>query len=51
MTPDPIETTPDDEAPDLSNEQKGRGNAQRPSDELDKDRPNEETIPRKSSFL
>lgn len=42
-------TTETDE-PNLSTEHQRKGDARRPSDQLDKGQPNEETIPRKSSL-
>jgi hypothetical protein len=50
MTDDVKPTTKTDR-PNLSTEHQQQGDARRPSDRLDKDQPNEETIPRKSSLL
>lgn len=50
MTDDPIEPTTETRDPNLSTEHQKSGDARRPSDRLDKDQPNEETIPRKSSL-
>lgn len=48
---DPIKPTQDTEDPNLSTEHQQPGDARRPSETLDRDRPkSEETIPRKSSL-
>ena len=49
--PDPIKPTTETDRPNLSTEHQQQGDARRPSDRLDKDQPNKETIPRKSSLL
>ena len=48
---DPIKPTTETDDPNLSTEHQQSGDARRPSDTLDKDQPDEETIPRKSSLL
>jgi hypothetical protein len=48
---DTIKPTTETTKPNLSTEHQQDGDARRPSDTLDKDQPNEETIPRKSSLL
>lgn len=50
MTDDPIKPTIETRDPNLSTEHQKSGDARRPSDTLDKNQPNEETIPRKSSL-
>jgi len=50
MTDDTKQTT-ETSKPNLSTEHQGGGDARRPSDTLDKDQPQGETIPRKSSLL
>ncbi|WP_171009532.1 hypothetical protein [Sphingomonas sp. 2SG] len=50
MTDDTKPTTETSE-PNLSTEHQRGGDARRPSDTLDKDQPQGETIPRKSSLL
>lgn len=50
MTDHPIKPTTETLDPNLSTEHQKSGDARRPSDTLDKDQPNEETIPRKSSL-
>jgi hypothetical protein len=51
MTDDAIRPTTETKRPNLSTEHQQDGDARRPSDQLDKGQPNEETIPRKSSLL
>jgi hypothetical protein len=46
-----IKPTTETDRPNLSTEHQRDGDARRPSDRLDQDQPNEETIPRKSSLL
>lgn len=48
---DPIKPTTQTDKPNLSTEHQADGDARRPGDQLDKDQPSEETIPRKSSLL
>ncbi|WP_174292014.1 hypothetical protein [Sphingomonas bacterium] len=48
---DPIKPTTETDHPNLSTEHQQQGDARRPSDRLDKDQPQGETIPRKSSLL
>ena len=48
---DPIKPTTETDRPNLSTEHQQKGDARRPSDRLDKDQPQGETIPRKSSLL
>ncbi len=48
---DELKPSTTDEPQNLSTEHQKRGDAKRPSDTLDKDQPNAETIPRKSSLL
>ncbi|HEU0045878.1 hypothetical protein [Sphingomonas sp.] len=50
MSDEPIKPTEVTENPNLSTEHQQVGDARRPSDQLDKGQPNEETIPRKSSL-
>ncbi|MEA1086016.1 hypothetical protein ACLBWH_12985 [Sphingomonas sp. M6A6_1c] len=50
MTDDTKPTTETSD-PNLSTEHQRAGDARRPSDTLDKDQPQGETIPRKSSLL
>lgn len=47
---DPDRPTTETDNPNLSTEHQRVGDARRPSDTLDRDQPNEETIPRKSSL-
>ena len=49
--PNPITPTTDTDRPNLSTEHQQQGDARRPSDRLDKDQPDGETIPRKTSLL
>ena len=51
MGEDPIKPTTETDRPNLSTEHQQNGDARRPSDHLDKDQPDQEIIPRKSSFL
>jgi hypothetical protein len=51
MTDDAIRPTTETKRPNLSTEHQQDGDARRPSDQLDKGQPSEETIPRKSSLL
>ena len=48
---DPIKPTTETDRPNLSTEHQKEGDARRPSDQLDKERTSDETIPRKSSLL
>jgi hypothetical protein len=48
---DGTKPTTETERPNLSTENQQPGDARKPSDRLDKDQPNQETIPRKSSLL
>jgi hypothetical protein len=48
---DPIKPTIETDRPNLSTEHQQTGDARRPSDKLDKDQPEGETIPRSSSLL
>lgn len=50
MTDDANRPTTETDRPNLSTEHQRDGDARRPSDQLDKGQPNEETIPRKSSL-
>ena len=50
MTDQPIKPTTETDRPNLSTEHQPDGDARRPSETLDKNRPSEETIPRKSSL-
>ena len=50
MADDAIKPTTETRAPNLSTEHQKSGDARRPSDTLDKDQPDRETIPRKSSL-
>lgn len=43
--------TTETDKPNLSTEHQREGDARRPSDQLDKGQPNQETIPRKSSLI
>lgn len=47
---DQIKPTTETDRPNLSTEHQQQGDARRPSDTLDKEQANEETIPRKSSL-
>lgn len=47
---DQIKPTTETDKPNLSIEHQQQGDARRPSDQLDKGQPNEETVPRKSSL-
>jgi hypothetical protein len=49
--PDDMKPTTETPDPNLSTEHQRSGDARRPSDTLDKDQPQGETIPRKSSLL
>lgn len=51
MDDDAIKPTTETDRPNLSTEHQKDGDARRPSDTLDKGKPSEETIPRKSSLL
>jgi hypothetical protein len=51
MNDDAIRPTTETDRPNLSTEHQRDGDARRPSDQLDKEQPSEETIPRKSSLL
>lgn len=48
---DDVKPTTETDAPNLSTEHQQSGDARRPSETLDKDQPEQETIPRKSSLL
>ena len=48
---DPIKPTTETDRPNLSTEHQREGDARRPKDRLDKDQPDEETIPHASSLL
>jgi len=48
---DATKLTAETDKPNLSTDHQQPGDAARPSDQLDKGQPNEETIPRKSSLL
>jgi hypothetical protein len=50
MAEDATKPTNETRDPNLSTEHQKSGDARRPSDTLDKDQPNEETIPRESSL-
>ena len=50
MDDDAIKPTTETDRPNLSTEHQQDGDARRPSDQLDKGQPNEETIARKSSL-
>ena len=51
MDKDATKPTTETDRPNLSTEHQKQGDARRPSDTLDKEQPDEETIPRKSSLL
>lgn len=48
---DPIKPTTETDRPNLSTEHQQKGDARRPSETLDKDQPEGETIHRSSSLL
>lgn len=51
IKPTSLKPTTETDHPNLSTEHQQQGDARRPSDRLDKDQPNNETIPRKSSLM
>lgn len=51
ITPAADHPTTETDHPNLSTEHQKEGDARRPSDHLDKDQPEGETIPRKSSLV